>query len=132
MASITEEIDVTAGVEAAWAAVRDVAHPDRLFAGVLVDARLEGDVRTVTFADGTVVQERIVDVDDEARRVAYTVIGGRFEHHHSSLVVRGNDDGSSTITWISDVLPHEAAERVGALMVHGATAVRSTLGATWP
>jgi hypothetical protein len=44
-----------------WASVRDVgALSTRLAPGFVVDTRLEGDVRTVTFANGAVVRERIV------------------------------------------------------------------------
>jgi len=43
----------------------------------VLDTRLEGDSRLVTFADGTVVRERIIDVDDRARRIAYSVVEWR-------------------------------------------------------
>ena len=43
------------------------------------------DTRVVTFANGLVVHERIVDVDDDARRLAYTVLDGPFTHHHATF-----------------------------------------------
>ena len=70
MATIRKEIHVRASPETVWSAVRDVREVHRrLCPGVLVDCRLEGDARIVTFANGLVAREVIVDVDDEARRV---------------------------------------------------------------
>jgi hypothetical protein len=68
MASIHREIVVEVGVDAAWTALRALGAADRLFAPVLVDAELNGDMRTVRFANGMVVHEQILDVDDTRRR----------------------------------------------------------------
>jgi hypothetical protein len=58
-----------------WEAVRDVgAVHTRLAPGFVVDTRLEADTRVVTFANGLVARELIVDIDDDARRL---VFGGR-------------------------------------------------------
>ncbi|HEX7133987.1 MAG TPA: SRPBCC family protein [Iamia sp.] len=128
MASITEHIPLAADADTVWAAVRDVGRPHLLFPGVLTDARLEGDERVVTFADGTVVRERIVTVDDRARRFAYAVVDGPFLHHSASFAVTAEADGTSTLTWVTDLLPEEAAPMVGELMGHGAAAATAALG----
>jgi hypothetical protein len=88
MASIRKEILIEARPENVWAAVRDVgAVHQRLVPGVLVDARLDGDARVVTFASGAVARELLVDVDDKARRFAYEVVEGplRATHHNASM-----------------------------------------------
>ena len=128
MASITMQIPIAADADTVWAAVRDVGHPHHLFAPVLTDAHLDGDARVVTFANGMTVREQIVDLDDEARRFAYSVVDGPFDHHHASFAVRAEPDGSSTLTWISDLLPDEAAPMVEGLMHQGAAAAQATLG----
>jgi hypothetical protein len=70
MASIHKEILIRARPQDVWAAIRDVgAVHQRLTPGVLIDARLDGVARIVTFANGAVVRELIVDLDDEARRL---------------------------------------------------------------
>ena len=66
--------------------VRDVGHAHHVFAGVLTDTELDGDTRVVTFANGFVA-ELIVDLDDDARRIAYAVVDGPFQHHHASMEV---------------------------------------------
>lgn len=128
MASITKRIPLSVAADTVWAAVRDVAHPHHLFAGVLTDASFDGDTRVVTFTSGAVVRERIVDVDDAARRLAYTVVGGPFLHHQASLTVTEEPDGTSTLTWTTDLLADDLAPMVEGLMEQGALAATATLG----
>lgn len=127
MASITKDIPLAVDADTAWAAIRDVGRPHLVFAGVLTDARLEGDDRVVTFANGMVVRERIVDLDDTNRRLAYTVVDGPFTHHHATFTVTAEPDGTSRLTWVSDLLPDEVAPVVEELMDQGAVAAAATL-----
>jgi hypothetical protein len=46
------------GAEKAWDAQRRLGNADELFAPVLVDARRDGDTRTVRFGNGMVARER--------------------------------------------------------------------------
>jgi hypothetical protein len=55
--------------------------------GFVTDCRLEPGARVVTFANGMVARELIVDVDAERRRVAWSVVGGRLGHHNASAQV---------------------------------------------
>src|SRR5436309_9304551 len=65
MASIHREIQIDARPDEVWAAVRDFgAVHQRLARGFVLDARLDGDARVVTFANGTVARELLVDCDD--------------------------------------------------------------------
>jgi len=127
MASIRREIVVEVSADVAWAAVRDVGAAHRLFRGVLVDARLDGDARIVTFANGMVLRELIVDVDDEARRLVYASVGGRTSHHNASMQVVPEDAGRSRIVWIADFLPNELEESIAQLMDAGIAAAKSNL-----
>jgi hypothetical protein len=75
-ASIQKEIVVDAKPAEVWDAIRDYgAVHKRIAAGFVVDCRLDGDARVVTFANGTVVREILVSVDDTARRLVYSVVG---------------------------------------------------------
>jgi len=130
VASIRREIMVEAGPEHVWAAVRDVgAVHRRLVPGLAADARLEGDARILTFADGHEVRELIVDVDDESRRLAYAVVGGRMplDHHHASFQVFAEGPGRSRLVWITDFLPHELASEVRARVDRGAVVMKQAL-----
>ena len=130
MASIHKEILINARPEDVWAAVRDVgAVHQRLVPGVLVDARLDGDERRVTFASGAVARELLVDIDDEAHRFAYAVVEGplRATHHNASIQVFAEGLGRSRLVWITDVLPNDLATRISNLVEQGSAAMKQTL-----
>ena len=110
MASIRKEFTLDAAPETVWAALRDVgALHTRLVPGFVVDTQLEDGARIVTFGNGMVARELIVDVDDGARRLVWSVVGGRFKHHNASAQVFADGDGRSRFVWIADLLPDEIA-----------------------
>jgi carbon monoxide dehydrogenase subunit G len=127
MASIHKEIAIAAPPDAVWAAVRDVgAVHQRLVPGFVTDTRMEEGARIVTFANGMVVRELIVDIDDAARRLAYASVGGRAAHHHASMQVFA-DAGGSRLVWITDVLPDALLEPIRANVEHGSAIIKQTL-----
>jgi carbon monoxide dehydrogenase subunit G len=128
MASIRREIRTRARPEAVWDAIRDVgALHTRLVPGFVVDTRLEAGARIVTFANGMVVREPIVHVDDEARRLVWAAIGGPLTHYNASVQVFPEGGDRSRIVWIADFLPHEAAPAIGSMIEEGATVMQATL-----
>ncbi|MBA3875033.1 MAG: SRPBCC family protein [Anaerolineae bacterium] len=128
MASITKEVWVNVRPEDVWAVVRDVgaAHV-RLFPGILTDCYLDGDARVVTFANGMVARELIVDVDDLQRRFVYASVGGRTTHHNASLQVFADGENSSRVVWITDLLPNEIAPSIRDLVERGSSIMKQTL-----
>ena len=131
MASIRKELIIDAPAEHVWAALRDVGNVhNRLARDFVIDTRLEGDSRLVTFANGEVVRERFVDIDDRARRLAYAVVDWRTTHHNASFQVAANGEGSSRLTWITDLLPDSLADLVGGFVEHGCVAIKRTLEAS--
>lgn len=131
MASIRKELIVDAPAEHVWAALRDVGNVhSRLAQQFVIDTRLEGDSRLVTFANGEVVRERIVDIDDRARRLAYAVVEWRTTHHNASFQVVPDGDGRSRLIWITDLLPDSLADLVGGFVDQGSVAIKRTLEAS--
>jgi len=128
VASIREEITVNVAPELVWDAVRDVGNAhQRLFPGILTDARLDGDARVVTFANGMVLRELIVDVDDDARRFVYASVGGSATHHNASIQVVPDGAHGSRLIWITDLLPNERSPMVAGLMHQGIAVLKETL-----
>jgi len=128
MASIHKEIRIRARPEKVWEAVRDVgAVHTRLAPGFVVDTRLEADARVVTFANGLVARELIVDIDDGARRLVWAVVGGRLRHHNASMQVFADGAEHSRAVWIADLLPHELAGDIGAMIEQGLGVMKQTL-----
>ena len=127
MASIRKEVLIDAPAGFAWDAIRDVgAIHTRLAQGFVLDTRLEGDTRLVSFAGGMIARERIVDVDDNARRLAYSVVEGRPTHHNASIQVFADGD-RSRVVWIADLLPHDLAGPISGMMEQGSAAMKRTL-----
>ncbi len=128
MASIRKEISIEASAENVWAAVRDVgALHERLVPGFVVDTRLDGDARVVTFGNGMVVRELIVDLDDEARRLVWSARGARLLHHNASVQVFADGEERSRLVWIADLLPNEIAGDIRAMIEQGTAVMKRTL-----
>jgi hypothetical protein len=128
MASIHKEMLCDCPPGKAWAAIRDVgAVHQRLAPGFVVDCRLEEDARVVTFVNGLVARELIVNIDDAARRLVWAVVGGRLTHHNGSLQVFPEDEGRSRIVWVADLLPHTLADAIAGMMEQGMQAMKRTL-----
>jgi hypothetical protein len=128
VASIRQEIAVDMASDLVWAAVRDVgAVHRRLVPGLAVDTRVEGSCRILTLPDGQTVRELIVDIDDDAQRLAYAVVESRLalEHHHATFEVLADGPTRSRLIWITDLLPDVLApqarrrtERAAQVMKH--------------
>jgi hypothetical protein len=122
MTTLVRELTLDVDAARAWSALRDPGNAAKAFAGVLVDAVFDGKVHTVTFANGAVVEERIVAVDESLMRIAYCIGGGRFEHYHASIQIVPVGPGQCRFVWFCDLLPDEARERVEPLMDAGCAA----------
>jgi hypothetical protein len=133
MASIHRETVVEVGVERAWAVLRSVGSAHELFAPVLSAGELNGDGRRVRFANGTVVNERIVDVDDGQRRVAYSALDAPgLQYHHASMQVLDEGPGRCRFVWTTDFLPPEASATLIPLIESGSNALKVNLEAGKP
>jgi hypothetical protein len=129
MASIHKDIPIDAQPAEVWAAVRDFgAVHTRLAPGFVIDARLDGDARIVTFANGNVAREQLVDCDEARRRLVYAIANERVSHYSASVQAIADGEARSRLIWIVDVLPHEIAPYIDAQMDQAALAMQKTLG----
>ena len=127
MASIRLEMNLRADPWNVWDAVRDVgAIHTRLAPDFVKDVKLEGDARIVTFANGMTAKELIVDVDDAARRLVWSVVEGRPTHHNGSIQIFP-DGATCRLVWIADILPNELKGPIGAMMQQGMEAMKKKL-----
>ena len=130
MASIRKETQLPVSAAEVWDVVRDVGAVHTRFApGFVTDTVMDGPDRIVTFANGLVAREVIVDIDEARRRLAYSVRSERLSHHNASFEVYA-DGAGSRLVWIADVLPDAAALNVAAMMQEGLAAVKRALDAT--
>jgi carbon monoxide dehydrogenase subunit G len=128
LASIRTEILIEAPPEEVWSAVRDWgALHQRLVPGFVTDTRLNEGDRIVTFFDGIVVREVLVDLDDEARRLVWSIVGGPYTHHNASAEVFDEGENRARFVWTADLLPNELADRTAERMQQGTGVVKETL-----
>ena len=128
MASIHREVIVEAAPDLVWDAIRDVgAIHERLAPGFVVDTKVEPGARIVTFGNGVVARELIVDLDEAARRLAWSVVGGKMTHHNASLQVFADGEERTRVVWIADLLPSELAPYITGMIEQGMAVMKKTL-----
>jgi carbon monoxide dehydrogenase subunit G len=127
MATIRKEFVIDASPEAVWDAMRDVgALHTRLVPGFVTGCTLDGNARIVTFGNGVVAREVLVDIDDDARRIAWSATGARLSHHNASSQVFA-EGGRTRVVWIADLLPGEMKPAISGMIDAGAAAMQKAL-----
>ncbi|HEV8292210.1 MAG TPA: SRPBCC family protein [Tepidisphaeraceae bacterium] len=128
MATIIKEIEIKRSRESVWEAIRDVgAIHKRLVSGFVVDCTLQGDWRTITFANGMTVRELIVDVNDQTCRHSWSARGPTLTHHNASVQVFSAGPDRSRVVWIADLMPNEVAPAIAEMIQQGLNAMKKTL-----
>jgi hypothetical protein len=126
MTSIAVEVITDASPEKVWDAIRDFgALHTRLVPGFVLNTELVPEGRRVTFANGLVVVEPIISLNDELRRLAWTAKGNSSgpTHYNAAIQVYTREIGGSRVIWMADILPDQAAAPIGDMMKQGATAM---------
>ncbi|HXA46684.1 MAG TPA: SRPBCC family protein [Burkholderiaceae bacterium] len=130
MASIHRDILIDAPPEQVWDAARDIgALHTRLVPGFVVDTQVEEGARIVTFGNGMVIRELIIDVSDDRRRIAWAAVGTAMTHYSASFQVF-SENGHTRGTWIADLLPNEVAPNVSEMMEQGLLAMKRSMEGT--
>ncbi len=128
MATIRKDVQIEARPETVWAALRDVgALHTRLAPGFVIDVRMEPGARIVTFGNGMVAREVIVSVEDDTRRLAWTIVGGQMTHHHGAAQVFAEGIGRSRFVWTTDLLPDSLAPAIDAMMTQAMPIIKLTV-----
>jgi uncharacterized protein YndB with AHSA1/START domain len=126
--SIRKEIQIDAPPEKVWDALRDFAAlHERLVPGFVTDCRMDGEDRIVTFANGATYREVLIDLDEDARRLAWSIVDGPYVHHNGVAQVFG-EDGGSRFVWTTDLLAaDDVVAQTGEAMKVGIATVKKTL-----
>ena len=133
MASIHKDVPINAHPDRVWAAVRDFgAVHRRLAPGFVLDTQIESAARIVTFANGNVAREMLVDCDDTRQRLVYAVFSERVKHYNASVQVVVDGEIRARLIWIVDLLPNDIAPYIAGQMDQAAPAMQKALdrGAT--
>src|SRR4029453_1996672 len=128
MATIHKEIEIDRSDEFVWDAIRDVGNiHKRLVPGFVVDCELEGDWRTVSFANGMVVRELIVDVNHKTFRHVWSARGEPLIHHNASVQVFEVGADNCRVVWIADLMPNEVANNIEEMIDQALKTMKQTL-----
>ncbi|MCP3475038.1 SRPBCC family protein [Bradyrhizobium sp. CCGUVB1N3] len=113
MASIHNDIPLNAPAHKVWEAVRDFgALHERLVPGFVTACQLNGDARIVTFSNGSVAREVLVDCDEARQRLVYAINNERLKHYSASVQVIADGEAKCRLVWTIDMLPNELAAYV--------------------
>src|SRR5215468_10678486 len=113
MSSVGKETYINASSRAVWDALRDIgALHTRLVPGFVTDTRLEPGARIVTFGNGQVIRELIVDLNEKDQRLVWAVVDKPFQHYNASAQVFEEGPGKCRFVWTADLLPNELAQNV--------------------
>lgn len=129
MATIHREFQLGATPDEAWAALREIGKINELIT-FLGEVTVDGDRRTCELGDQGALDELIVSVDDDRRRLAYSILESPFdmEHHHASMQVVDNGDAGSTFIWTTDVKPDEVVPVLSEAVDGAIESIKATLG----
>lgn len=116
MATLRREIPVANGAASVWENLRDFgAVHTKVAPGFLTDLKMDHGDRILTFFNGMVARERLVTLDDETRRLVYSVVEGQTSHYNAAVEVFPDGD-DSRVVWTIDLLPSAIAPAVGGMM----------------
>ena len=119
-----KEWTIEASPEQVWDALRAWGElHTRLAPGFVVGTELDGEDRLVTFFNGAVVREVLVSLDEDERRLAWSIVDGPYAHHNGVAQVFAEGEGSRFV-WTADLLPEAAAEPTAEMMERGIEAVK--------
>ncbi|RZI61335.1 MAG: SRPBCC family protein [Zymomonas sp.] len=127
---VTTATLILASADVVWDAIRDVYNVDtRLVPGMVAKVERQDDMRKVTFANGYVVTERIISLDDRARRITYSAFGGRTTHHLVTMQVIADGSARSRVVWRTEFMPAELRPLIEQNMKQGSAIMKQHLEA---
>jgi hypothetical protein len=131
MASVLRETLIEASTDEVWAVIGDFANgPTRMAPGFVTETRLEApDIRVVTFISGDIAHERLIGIDNQARRIVWELTGGWAHptHNNAAMHVIADGENRSQLVWTHDVLPDELAAPLAAAMDSGLRVIKAAL-----
>lgn len=127
MATIYREVDLDADAEEAWRQLADVGAVNKLI-DYLGPVTVDGDRRSCSLGDQGELNELIVTVDQDRRRLAYSIRESplNFTHHSASWQVTPAGD-KSRLVWITDVKPDSVAPALEELIDQTADSIQRNL-----
>lgn len=127
MATVHRTVEFSAAPEEAWTKIADVGAVNQILP-FLGEVTLEGDCRTCSLGDAT-LEELIVSIDPDRRRLVYAIVGGPFgfTQHSASMQLIPSADGC-VLDWNHDFKPDDRAAMLDEALAGAVAALRETIG----
>ena len=130
MSTNHRELSLNAPADKVWDAVRDFGQVHRRVApGFLTRLEMDKGDRVLTFFNGLVARERLVTLDNDAKRLVYTVVEGQASHYNGAVQVLPEGADKCRLVWTIDLLPDDLGAAVGGMMDAAAGPMKKTLEA---
>lgn len=128
-ATVTRTVDLASPAEAVWDAVRDFHNVHvRVAPGFVTALEAEPGARLITFWNGLVARETLVERNDRARRLRYAIPEGRFDAYEGRIEVAAAGEGTR-LTWTVTLEPEAYAPFVAESMDRAVPILKTTLEA---
>lgn len=127
MATVQKVIDINASANDVWNKIANIGSVSDII-GFITESEYDGDVRVCKMADGGVLEEKIISIDDSLRRVAYSIINSPLdlEFHSASMQVVSKDKGA-TMVWTTDLKPDALAQQFDSVLEEAVPGMRTAL-----
>ncbi|MHA4854576.1 SRPBCC family protein [Rhodococcus sp. MSC1_016] len=128
MATLRSHIVIDRDPDAVWSVIRDVANISQWFPAIVTSSG-DSSRRTVTLEDGSVLEEDIVTLDDDLRRLQYRAVDGDLAvtDHLGTVDVLGVDDQRTLVVYSTEIEPADLAAAFGPAIDGGLEGLRNTL-----
>lgn len=128
MATLRSHVLIDQSPDAVWQLVRDVPGISRWFPAIIAST---GDQqrRTVTLQDGSRLEEVVVTLDDQLRRLQYRVVDGDLPitDHLGTVDVLDLGEDRALVVYSTEIEPADLADAFGPACAEGLEGLRNAL-----
>ncbi len=127
MATVHRTLELSSAPDEAWAKIADVGAVNQILP-FLGEVTVQGDRRTCSLGEAT-LDELIVSIDPDRRRLVYAIVGGPFEftHHSASMQITPRGNGC-VLDWNHDFKPDDREPMLLEALEPAVAALRETIG----
>ncbi len=127
MPTIHKVIDIDATADAAWAKLSDTPNIASLIS-FMETSEQDDDVRVCSIEGGGKLVEKIVEIDQDLKRVAYSITESplSMEYHAASMQIVPNSRKCQFV-WTTDVQPAAVVDHFGPMIERACGDMQKTL-----
>jgi carbon monoxide dehydrogenase subunit G len=117
------EIDVNQSPDKVWALVGDFGGIGGWMPGI-DSCRVEGDERILETM-GMSITERLVSMDEAARRLTYSIAAGAPVESHEAVITVAPSGAGCHVTWVVEAEPDEMADLMATIYQQALEALKN-------